>query len=88
MTLTCPECDRLWQELALAAKAYVRIYGQQKGVAAQRVSTAFSRAELKDAAKTRWTARRAVKAHDSTHTVAQPAYRNPDGARISPHTTS
>ena len=63
----CTECERLWQELSNAAKAYVKIFGLQKGVAGQRRSTPHTRVELRAAAEHRNWARRALKNHDVAH---------------------
>jgi len=57
----CLECHRLWQELSMAAKAYVQIYESIKGVAAKRrEGIEFARTQLRKAAEGRRTARKAV----------------------------
>jgi hypothetical protein len=66
-TQACAECERLWQDLSSAAKAYVRIFAQHKGVAGRRRATPHSRLELRAAAEHRNWARKALKDHDATH---------------------
>ena len=63
----CTECERLWQELSIAAKAYVKIFGQHKGVAGRRHSTPDTKLELRAAAEHRNGARKALKNHEVAH---------------------
>jgi hypothetical protein len=63
----CTECERLWQELSDAAKAYVRIFGQHKGVDGRRRATPYTKLELRVAAEHRNWARKALKNHEVIH---------------------
>jgi len=71
----CTECERLWQELSDAAKAYVKIYSEnRRRIELRGSSRLISQVGL--AARKRNSARQALRGHEAgLGVVASPCHR-------------
>ena len=69
MALSCDECDRLWEQLADATRAYgQRIHEEQSNNSEPRPYDVAKLARaIRNAAETQQDARRAILEHASTH---------------------